>query len=197
MIEFKNIKRYDELPFDEYLKISAYSNSFMKSEINGIAPGVDVTDNMRLGSMVDSILTEPHKVDVKSEFFEPGKSIALIIKRQFGQFINKFEKQVSYTGDMCFDGFSMPIKGRLDFLVRSLATIDLKITTSKNIPELINWMGYDNQLFNYSGLAQTPKAFLIFYIRPLKISKIVQIPVGGVNNFWQEKIIKFGFPIDN
>lgn len=198
MIKFQNIVRYDNLPFEQYLKLPGYSNSFLKNEINGVAPGVDVTDNMKLGSMVDAILTEPEKVDMSSPFYEPGKSIALEIRKHFGAFIDKFEKQVSYTGEMVCDNFVMKTKGRLDFLIPKIATIDLKVTTAKDLPSLIKFMGYDNQLFNYSGLAGTKKAFLMAYIRSQKITRIVQIPVENpVNYFWQEKIIKFGNPIEN
>jgi hypothetical protein len=64
MILYKNIQSFDDVEFVKYLQMPGYSQSFLKKEINGIAPGVDVTGNMKLGSMVDAILTEPHKVDV-------------------------------------------------------------------------------------------------------------------------------------
>ena len=83
MIEYKNIQQFQNVAFDKYLSMPGYSQSFLKREVNGVNPGMEVTDNMKLGSMVDAILTEPDKVDISSPFYEPGKSIASEINKSF------------------------------------------------------------------------------------------------------------------
>ena len=46
MIEYKDIKRYDNLDFSDYLKLKGYSHSFLKSEINGVTPEFKMTDRL-------------------------------------------------------------------------------------------------------------------------------------------------------
>lgn len=195
MISCNNIQTFNDVDFADYLKFPGYSQSFLKREINGLAPSVEVTNNMKLGSMVDAILTEPHRVDINSPFFDPAKIVALELKKNFGQFIDQFKKQVNYTGMLEYNGFKMPVRGRLDFLLPKISVTDLKYTTSKlkNIPELIKFMGYDNQLWLYCKLSGVKKAYIMAYSEPDKRSQLFSIPVDNpVNNFWANKIEKFG-----
>lgn len=175
-----------------------YSQSFLKTEQNGIAPGITITDNMKLGSMVDSILTEPYKVDVKSPFYNPGRQIAVLIKNDFGPFINRFEKQVSYTATACYEGWEMAVRGRLDFGIPNRAVLDLKVTkdtSPDNVYSLIKHMGYDNQLYSYCKFYGVKQAYLIIHFVKYKITKLYSIDVTGRNEFWEDKIIKFGVPV--
>lgn len=196
MITYQNIKRFDDVEFSEYLKTPAYSNSFLKSERFGISPQIVVTDNMKLGSMVDSIITEPHKVDVSSPFYLPGREIAKIIMLEFGDLINKFSKQVNFVGELCYEEnkvqYIMPTKGRLDFYVPKSAVIDLKVTSATSISNLVDFMGYDDQLWHYSRISEAPNAFLIVYSRKLKKANLFHVPVNYESKFWKEKTIKFG-----
>jgi hypothetical protein len=200
VILFQDITRHDKLPFAEYLALPGYSQSYLKREVNGLAPGLDITYNMRLGSMVDAILTEPDKVDITQDVYEPAKAIAAYLKQAWGHLLPAFKTQVSYTGTMVVNGWAMPIKGRLDYELTKHATIDLKVTASriKDLKTLIEFMGYDKQLFNYSGLAKTPKQYIIFYSLTDKRTELVQIDFSKkVIEFWTEKIEKFGMPIEN
>lgn len=195
MIEYKNIQRFYNIPFEEYLKMPGYSQSFLKHEINGVAPGIEVTDNMRLGSLVDSFLTEPEKVDYSSHLFKPAKSIAAKIQNKFGHLIQCFEKQVSFTADAVYNGWSMPVRGRIDFGLSGHAVIDLKVTkdtSPKNIQSLINFMGYDHQLYSYSKFYGVNKAYLIVYFVKANYTELYSLDVTGVSNFWASKIEKFG-----
>ena len=197
MITYTDIKRYDNVEFGKYLSMPGASQSYLKREINGLLPGMDVTENMRLGSMVDAIITEPHKVNIEDALYEPGKSIASQIKATFGTMIERFEKQISYTGMATYNGWGMVVKGRLDFLLPSLAVIDLKITKTKakQIPALIEYMGYKHQLYHYCKFAGVTKAYLMIYCQPEKKTFLFNIDVTGHNEFWAEKIQKFGYPI--
>lgn len=193
MINYSDIRRYDNMPFDEYLKLPGYSHSFLKRERNGITEELKMTDNILLGSLVDSLLTDLTKVNMSSTLYPAARRIAATLKQQFGDMINCFKKQVSYTGQMECAGFRMPVTGRLDFLLESYAVIDLKVTQSKDMSSLIQFMGHENQVWNYAKLAQVPKAFLMIYSVPMDKTFIIQLNCSNQENeFWKEKILKFG-----
>jgi hypothetical protein len=92
MITYSNISRYDNMPFNEYLKLGGYSHSFLKREKNGICEDLTITDNIRTGSLVDAILTEPEKVDMTSALYPYARDIAAKIRASFGPSIQSFKK---------------------------------------------------------------------------------------------------------
>ena len=161
MIEYSNITRYDNIEFEQYLKLQGYSHSFLKSNIQGVSKYFNETDKVRVGKIVDAILTEPAKADMSHELYPMCKAIAAEIRKLFGDVIDVCEKQVSYTANISINGLTMPVKGRLDFLFPKFAVLDLKITHEKNIDNLVQFMGYENQLWHYCKMAQVKKAFLI------------------------------------
>jgi hypothetical protein len=193
MIQYTDIVRYDNLSFEDYLKLNGHSHSFLKANIQGVRKFIDVTDNMRVGSMVDAILTEPAKADMSSELYPHCKAIAFELKKMFGDVMMACKKQISYTANATFNGLSIPTTGRLDFLLENAAVIDLKITQSKDVDALIKYMGYENQVWHYSKMAKVSKAYLIMYSVPLKkvIVKFIDAS-SDMNEFWVNKIIDFG-----
>lgn len=193
MIQYKNIIRYDNIAFSDYLKLPGKSHSWLKHQKNGVCSAMAVTDNMLIGSMVDNILTEPHKVDMASEFYPFCKKIVFTIREKFGDMINVFQKQVSYTADVTYDAFTMPTTGRLDFLLWDHAVIDLKCTKSKDVPALIEFMGYYNQVWHYCKMAGVDKAYLMVYSIPLGKTEIYYYDCSSnYNTFWANKVIEFG-----
>jgi len=193
MIKYTNIKCFENIPFEEYLKLEGYSHSFLKSNLNGSKQFFNVTDKVRIGSLVDNILTEPEKADMSSEHYPAAKAIAYEIKKLFGDLIATAQKQLSYTAVLEMAGLSMLTTGRLDFLIPGFAVVDLKITNEKNVDNLIEYMGYHNQLWHYSRLAKVKKAFLLFYCVPLKTVIVRAVDVTNEENgFWINKVIDFG-----
>lgn len=192
MIHYKNVIRFDNLSFEDYLNIPAHSHSFLKREKTGVAESLFRSEAIRMGSLVDAILTDPAKADINDPLYSTAKNIAAEIKLKFGAFIKHFKRQVSYTADICLGNFVMPTKGRLDFLLENIAVIDLKITKSKDIDGLISFMGYENQLWHYSKLAGVSKAYLLIYSIPHRKTFIKHINCNCSNSFWEEKIIIFG-----
>lgn len=194
MIQYSNQKRFERLPFDTYLKLPGLSHSFLKTEKNGVSPFMEITEKMKLGSMVDAILTEPHKVDVTDPNFAKGKRIASAINEQFGSLIKTFIPQLSYTGAASFEGFTIEVCGRLDWLLPGHAVVDLKVTAAKDIQPIIQHFGYNNQMFNYCKLAGVKVAYIISYSTALnKCLPVVKIDCSSDRNaFWEEKILKFG-----
>lgn len=195
MIEYKNIKRFDNLSFEDYMKLPGYSYSFLRSERNGIAPDIEVTNKMRLGSLVDGILTSPETVNMSDDLYSNAKTIASEIKLAFGSCLIFFKTQVSYTGEAQFKDYKIITKGRLDFLLEKHALIDLKITESKGIKALVDYMSYRNQIWHYCKLSNVKKAYLIIHSIPLKKSQIIEVSISDYNDFWASKILKFGTPI--
>lgn len=192
MIRYSNIKKHINLGWEDYCSLPGYSHSFLKNEQCGLRKQVELTDNMRLGSLVDAIITGG-EVDMASHLYPAARDIASKITGVFGDLIARFEKQVSYTAEIEYKGFRMPVMGRLDFLLPGMATIDLKITKSKSIEPLITLFGYDNQLWHYAKMARTPRGYLMVYSVPLKRTFIFARPIDtSVNEFWAEKILKFG-----
>jgi len=192
MLQYTNIQRHDNIPFTDYLKFEGYSHSFLKHERNGIAAEIEVTTQMKLGSMVDAILTDPENIDMKSEYYTAGRNIAKKIKDQFGQMFIHFEKQVSLTCELEYNGFKIKSKGRLDFGLPGHAVIDLKITKSKDVDTLINFMGYKNQVWHYCKMYGVSKGYIMIYSIPLNQTFIKYIDCSSnENEFWITKTMKF------
>ena len=193
MITYSNIQRHDHLPFDQYLQLNGYSHSFLKSNIGGVSKHFEQTDKVRVGHLVDAILTEPAKADMSSPLYPQCKKIAAKVMEMFGDAINLCSKQANFTANMNMGDFSMPVKGRLDLLLEGFAVIDLKVTSEKDIDALIQFMGYENQLWHYAKMAKVIKAYLLFYSIPRKEVIVRAVDVSSDHNeFWLNKIIDFG-----
>ena len=196
MITYSNIKSLPNVPFESYLKLDGFSHSFLKREVNGVAPYMEISDKMRLGSIVDGLLMQPNQVDIKDPQYSIAVKMAIEIKQTFGDLIKNFVSQMSYTGTAEHQGFKMPVCGRLDWLLPKHAVIDLKCTGAKNDKEFIAFishMGYHNQMFNYCGLSETKVAYIIPYsTTSKKCLSVVKIPIRPTNFFWAEKILKYG-----
>lgn len=196
MITYSEIKRFVGIPFDEYQRLGGYSYSFLKREVNGVAPEFIGSDKVRLGSLVDAILTQDDRIDYDDPQLDRAMKIAIEIKDKFGDLIKLFVPQVSYTAVSEFSGFKMPVKGRLDWELPKHAVIDLKVTEAKTDREfatLISHMGYDHQLFNYCGMSKVNKGYLMPYSTTAKkCLSVVGIDFGPSDPFWEDKILKFG-----
>lgn len=193
MIIYSDRKRFDAVPFPDYLQMPGYSHSFMKLQRNGIAEDLAITENIRMGKLVDGILTSPGSVDITDPLYRHARDIAHDITRAFGPFIKQFISQISYTAKMEFNGFKMHSKGRLDWLIPAQAVIDLKVTKSRDMRGLIEFMGYKNQLWHYCKLANVDKGFLMIHSIPLKKTELLKINCADSTNlFWADKIMQFG-----
>lgn len=197
MIHYTNITRYDNLPFEQYLRLKGYSHSFLKGEKNGVAREFKETDKVILGKLVDGILSDPASVDMKNSFYPAAKSIAYEIKTVFGSEIQKFEKQVSFSAIMHFNGYMMPTTCRLDFGIPAHAVVDLKVTHSNDPHGIIKYMGYENQLWNYTGVYQVSKQYIMMYSVPVRKTFMIDLGVRQPSNlFWESKIQRLGQAIN-
>ena len=192
MIIATEIQQHLNIPFDHYQKMAGYSMSFLKKEQNGIARDFIMTDKVRVGSLVDAILTEPAKANMMDPLYPVARKIAQEMSVKFGDLLKEFIPQVSYTAMLQHGAFNMPARGRLDFLFPKFAVIDLKVTNAKNIEDLIKFMKYKEQMHLYCKFAGVTKAYLFIYCVPLKKCHVEFIDCSGESEWWEDKIINFG-----
>lgn len=198
MITCTHIQRIENLDFGKYLQLPQYSHSYLKAEKHGFISQREFTAKMQLGSLVDAIRTRG-EVDMLHTLYPAAKKIAAQLHAEFGWALDKLQKQISYTGTMCYHAgkiiFELPVKGRPDFELPGQLIIDLKVTSEpkEKIDRLSHFFGYPNQQFCYGKLSACTDAFLLFYTT--KTNEVLtprHIRIGDSNAFWQEKILKFG-----
>ena len=196
MISYNNTQRHENIPFEQYLKLGGYSHSFLKSQRNGISPYFKVTDKVRLGSLVDALLTQDDRFDHSDQLAPMAINIARQIKDTFGGMIQLFKPQISYTSELNFNGFNLNVTGRLDWELPKHAVIDLKVTGAKSDKEFaayIDHMGYKNQIWNYAKMGGFKKGYILAYSVPMKrCLTIKSVEIGDRNEFWESKIMEFG-----
>jgi hypothetical protein len=190
-INFTNIKKYTDVPFREYLKVNGFSHSFLKREVNGTSPEFISSEKVELGNLVDAILTQPDKLDIYSPQLKRAEKIADCINVNFGSYIQHFESQVSMSADMDYLGFKMPFKVRLDWGLKNIAVIELKVTAETNFKAVIEHMGYDNQLFGQCGAYGVKLPYILIYSSKNDKYDLIERPLN-TGEFWKEKILKFG-----
>lgn len=194
-----NINEYRGIDFKQYLNLKGYSYSFLKRQVGGIAPTFEPTVKVHIGSMVDDILTNPESVDVSAEIYPIAREIAKFLIDFVGfNALESMEKQLSITGSIELNnGLIMPVKGRLDMFAPG-RVFDLKVTDVgiKQLDELINFMGYDKQMFNYCNLSSCNDASLIFYSKKDKKVVLKNLnftnPAISVTRFWNDAVWQFG-----
>ena len=204
MLTYYNIKRFDNLSFDDYLIMGSgamddkiYSHSFLKSEVSGTSPLFIPSNKVKMGKMVDSILMSPDEVDPSLPEFAQACKIASSIKVQFKGLIDNFIPQVSYTAELSYKGLVMKACGRLDWLLPNHAVIDLKVTdakTDKEFAKIIEYMGYKNQMHNYRGLSGVRQAFILPYSTKAKtcLSVVKMEYSPGADEWWKQAVTRFG-----
>lgn len=205
-LQFTNIKRYDNLPFDLYKELPGVGHSFLKYAKNGIVEDRVITEKMNLGSLVDLILTDPVAAPMDHPLYFAAQRIAAKIQAEFGQYLQHMQSQVSYTGTVTdpASGLQLAITGRLDYLLPRLAVIDLKVTDAgdkrnpvKSLLELIEFMAYDNQLFGYGGLAEVARKYIMIYSKKLDATYLftrltAASDLAKSEAWWTDKILEYG-----
>lgn len=194
MITCKNIIRLPGLDFESYKLLPQYNFSYLKSERAGIAKPVTETPKIILGKLVDDILTDG-KPDMLHKLYPHAKKIAAFLDEKFGHVLPFLAKQVSFTGELYYNGFVLPVKGRPDFELLKSLIIDLKVTSARNYQGVIDYMRYNDQQWLYAKLAQAKESYLLPYSIPLQQADFIPVPLPDYNEFWADKIIKFGKPL--
>lgn len=194
IITYSNIVRHDNMPAQDYFKLSGYSHSFLKREKSGVIEKFEPSQKMLVGSLVDQILTDPNNVSAADPLYPKARTIAICIKSTFGYLIKRFKPQVSFTADVNYNGLTMPTTGRLDWLLERHAVIDLKFTSAKKIEPIVEHFGYRNQIWNYAKMAQVNKGYIIAYSDAIgDCLPVFPVDVtADYNDFWAKSVMKFG-----
>lgn len=194
VITYSGQVRHD-LNFWEYTKLPGISHSFAKRERHGIATEIATTDKMRIGTLVDGILTSPDEVDFNHALYPVARVFAAKIQQEFPWIFasRELQKQESYTGIASTAGISVEVRGRLDLRIPGVGVIDLKITHERNARSVIDHFGYRNQLWHYAKLAREDRAYILIYSVPGKRVELIPVDcTSSQNEFWEDKILKFG-----
>ncbi len=171
-----------DLPFEDYLKIPAYSHSGLK----GGAP-FSATPTMQLGTRVDNFLFEPNEYDGGD--YKIVKACADAVKGVIGK--GRPRTQVVVTCNFIHNGKVMPFKGRLDMLMPNLV-IDMKVS-KMNIVDSVKHFRYDFQLTGYSLGAGCTRA-LIISVNPVTFkTQMLNVPMAY--DFWEHHIATKGVNI--
>ena len=204
-ILYKETERFENLPFDEYLNLDCYSHSSLKNMKNGLQKDFVDSDKIAVGRMCDAILTGGD-VDITSKYYDVSKKICFDIKGMFGAQIKSFKNQVSYLSKIedAETSLSLMVSGRLDWELGKLAVIDLKINNScRSIADcfaLIDYMGYDNQVYHYARNMQSfyetkqlPKRYIAIYSTKIKDLFLAELKSEQKpENWWKNKVLEYG-----
>jgi len=128
--------------------------------------------------------------------YPAARQIARYLKTNMAFMLPYLKKQVSYTGIMQYHTnkaiFELPIKGRPDFIKPDEFIVDLKVTDEINVDAIAARFGYENQQFGYGKLGNCKTAYLLFYRKAKKDIVCKRLSFNDNNEWWKEKIIKFG-----
>lgn len=200
---YNNIQCREGLSFPAYLDLPGYSHSFLKSQVQGVPKAFTPTAKMQLGTLVDEIQTG--RADMNHHDYPRARKIAAALQSKFGDALSAFKTQVSLSAEVEHGGLVMPVKGRPDYLLPKIMVLDLKVTsggcTRKSAPtevkisalhKLADYMGYDNQLWNYGQMSGAGLFFILYYSVPLDECFVLQRHCLGAQAWWEEKVLMFG-----
>ena len=193
MIQFTDLITHPQMPFEQYMEMPYKSHSWLKYNINGVMPFKDLTNKMALGKCVDAFITgESNIYDFDSETISIARPIAAFLMAKFGVILDKSIKQAVCTGTATYKGIKMRIKTRIDFLIPKVCTIDLKVSGCTNFEENIQHMGYGNQVFIQTSLADVPRGWLLIYSTKTKGIYFRPRPKEDAHNWLINKILEHG-----
>jgi hypothetical protein len=181
-MKITNVKYYNDLPFEDYLKMPGTSFSSMKGEIPQSA-------GMALGSRVHQYLNEPEKYDwQQAQIVRP---IAAALRGIVGEAFKYLQREVAFTADFIHNGMKLQYKGRADMLRTNTIVIDFKVL-SGSLESACNRFGYPDQLSGYALPNGCPIALIIAYN---KITKKTETKLIKPNpTFWEYQIVSRGTP---
>lgn len=184
----QNQKTILTCPFEDYLKIEAWSYSGIKlNGVNKFEPSV----KMKLGTHVHNYLLTPG--DYKYDDIDLVKPIATRLKNTIGEKLLQYtQPELVVTADFKHEGFKLKYKGRLDLPIPNCVVIDIKIT-EMDIRKGVEFFGYHNQLSGYAAAINAKQAFIVA-IHPKKLTtQIYQVPIDF--SWWEKQIKQKGEPM--
>ncbi len=195
---YKNIRQFDNLEFNDYLKLDGLGFSSLKGMRDGVSEAVQMTEKIKLGKIVDDIMTNKGRESgINDDLYTIALKISTILQSQFGNIFGYMQTQVSYQADIEHEGMVMRTTGRLDYMMPKRLVLDLKVNhsikTYSDAIKLIEWMKYDCQIFHYSELAEVAKRFILIY--STKVNDTFLIPITDITrarSWWESKVLENG-----
>jgi hypothetical protein len=183
-----NRKMMTTCPFEDYLRIPAWSYSGIK--LNGVDK-FEPTAKMMLGTHVHNYLLTPK--EYKYDDIAIVKPIAIKLKETIGERLLQYcEPEMVVTADFVHDGFRLKYKGRIDLGIFGKLVIDCKIT-ELDIRKDVEFFGYDKQQSGYA-LGIDAKMYLIVAVHPKKLTtQIYTAPIR--TDWWEHHTKQKGDPI--
>lgn len=184
MIRVENLKFYEGVPFEEYLKMPGYSYSWIKSGGQHFKP----TSKMNLGSQVDDYLNYQSSFDGDIELIKPT---AQVLRQASGDLYPYLKKQLSITADFIYEDILFQYKGRIDWGIYKMIVIDTKV--AEDINKTIYYFDYPSQISGYCLALSAPVGIIIAVNPKTKEVTYLNIPIRDY--WWRHKILKYGTPI--
>ena len=186
-----NIQHVGEIRFSDYLNIKLSSHSSLKYGGQKIVPSA----KMQLGTLVDGILTQKERVDESDVQYKYAKQIAATLLAQY-PIIERCKKQYAITGTITDGYMQLHVKGLIDLYLAKFAIFDIKITEAKlsDYEKVIEFMGYDNQMWLYSMLSGLKPALIVYSTHENK-ARLYQREVKKENDFFRNAIYANGTSI--
>ena len=195
---YTDIQKIKPESFQDYLDIDRHS---FHSLLYADRPFSGVTNKMKIGKLVDAILTkQPPPTGYHSdEDYSAAKSIAKEISDKFGDSIIKnVECQAAFIGTINDGVFKLPVKGILVWYLEKKCVIDLKVTFNKvkdrnEALSFIRYMKYDYQIFNYMNLGECGMAYIMLHSVPNKKTFFFSVSdFQDAESWWLEQVLKYG-----
>jgi hypothetical protein len=174
---------------------------------DGILPDFIPSNKVKVGKIVDDIRMGTGLVRLDDPLYPMAKDIAEKIRVELGdKILSQLQSQNSYHGEMETSGIKIKIKGRPDWelgIRKVLAVIDLKVTFQKGVKKkedlipLIDFMGYDNQIWNYAKLDGAESKLLFIHSAEAKktffYNRLIRLEDNEkCENWWGGKILEYG-----
>ena len=200
-MRYINLTKVIDLPFEQYLQVKVDSFSSLKQK--GKSDFIP-TKKVYIGKLVDDILTNKGlESNLLNPLYSIAKDIADRMRSDLGEQIFKFlQFQNSYFGDIEFEGFRLSVKGRLDAEIGKKAIVDFKVTdlvkNKEDCLKLVQFMGYERQLFHYGNLAGGNRAhYLFIYSKKARKTFFLKVlttedSIASCRNWWEERVLTYG-----
>lgn len=183
-MQVSNTVFYNDLDFEDYLRMPGTSFSSLKDKI--ITP----TLGMQLGTRCHNYILEPEKYDWQQ--VEIVKPMAAAIRQYLGTALPYMQKEIAFTADFTHNSMRLPYKGRVDLMYPKRIIIDLKILAG-SLDASIERFGYDRQVSGYCFGTGCPVGLIIAYNKAKK--KIETKTIQPNADFWDYTVVSRGEPI--
>lgn len=191
MITITEQKIYENLPFEEYLKLPGYSHS----DIRNKGQKVFATSKMQLGTAVHNYLLTPAEYS--------GENSALVVplaaklKAEIGPLLPFLKPELSITCKMNVVNpqtgkiWGMAARGRADLGIPGRFGIDIKVSEMP-LKKAVEYFEYDNQQNGYAIMFKFQQVIIIAINPKTRLVSMYVVPMQ--KHWWAERVLEYGRP---